>query len=375
MKRITAAALTSAALLTAVAAPASAATITTTRGSGFGTGVGSPITLPAGYQGPADTVAQPVADLPRLASGESVRDTGWITRVTDGDTFRFVSDSSPQAQRVSAAAASSQTKRLGDQLDGGRSYYGNHNANYQIVRLIGVQAPEVSRHAMAEGGCGGDDAQRALVSKAEGYRVVLASGSNSVDTKRGRIQRTAYVQNPDGTWTDLAAYMLSSGWGQWFPKTKEPVHNLEYRRLTDNAIAQGRNLWNPSHCGIQYAADGRNLQLQVEYDPFRDERSNPNTEQVVIRNAGSTPVNLNGWVLRNGSLSWLKFTSDATIAPQKSLTVKVGKGKNTADTVYWGWNRPVFTNPVTTPSRYMGGGAYLIDPAGNIQVKTLYPRA
>lgn len=361
------------AVVFASALPASAASITTVRGSGYGTGSGSPITLPDHYQGPADTVTQPAADGPRLAAGESVRERGWITRVTDGDTFRFVSDASPRAASLQSVGASSQ--RLGDELDGGRSYYGNHNSNYQIIRLIGVQAPEVSRHAMADGGCGGDDAQRALVSKAEGYRVVLASGSNSMDTKRGRMQRTAYVQNPDGTWTDLAAYMLSIGWGQWFPKSKEPVHNLEYRRLTDSAIAQGSNLWNPSHCGSSYTATGQSLQMQVVYNPFRDERMDPNTEKVVIRNTGTSAVNLNGWVLRNGSLSWLRFTSDAPIPAGKSLTVRVGKGTNRGSTVYWGWNRPIFTNPVTQASRYMGGGAYLVDPAGNIQAKTLYPGA
>ncbi|MEZ5119907.1 MAG: hypothetical protein R2686_08395, partial [Candidatus Nanopelagicales bacterium] len=155
---------------------------------------------------------------PPLAKGEKVRERGYVSMVTDGDTFRL-------------GAAPSRRVR-----------------NYKVVRLVGVQAPErVARHAPGAQ-CGGADAYQELTVVAEGYPVVLASMRKSTNTIRGRLLRTAYIY-AQGRWVDLAAHQLSHGWGQWMPRKEEPAHNRAYRNLYAAAVNSRVNMWNPTFCG------------------------------------------------------------------------------------------------------------------------------
>ena len=148
-----------------------------------------------------------LADDPPLAPGETIRDRGFAAMVVDGDTLRF----------------SHSRNRLTD--------------NYQVIRLLGVQAPEKLPGAS---GCEGPAAHEFLRDAIEGRQVVLASAGDSRSAIRNRRLRTVYVKTGDGSWVDASALMLSAGYGQWMPKKYEPVHNLEYRHLFDAARAAGR---------------------------------------------------------------------------------------------------------------------------------------
>lgn len=306
--------------------------------AGMGTAAGiiaAAVTLAMGTTAQAD-------DSPPLKSGEVIRDRGFVARVTDGDTLRFA--------------------RTPDR----------RTSNYDIIRLIGIQAPEVSRKGFHAGECNGDLAQAALVELAEGRKAVLASAHNTRDSDRGRDLRTVYVQHADGTWVDLAAEMMRQGWGQWFPKKTEPVHNLEYRQLADAAQAAHLNIWNPTNCGTAYSA-GATLQMWIQSDPSGNDWKNVNGEYIRILNTSAdVTADVSNWSLRDGSLNWLRFPNGTSIAPGRYLTVRVGMGRNDADTLYWGRKRPVFSNLNVTPD-YMGDGAYLIDRQGNVRASYVYP--
>lgn len=292
----------------------------------------------------APAVAQPAfaSDSPPLAPGEVIRDRGFVARVTDGDTFRFANTPNRRTE------------------------------SYTVVRLIGVQAPEVSRKGFGAGECKGDVAQQVLVDIAEGRPVVLASVADTRDKNRDRLLRTAYVKNDNGQWVDLADQMLRRGWGQWFPKKVEPAHNREYRQLADAAAAAGLNIWNPTNCGSRYSP-GVPLSMLIQPDPSGNDWKNVNGEYVRIANQSTTQaVDMSGWSLRDGSLHWLKFPSGTVVQPNSALTVRVGEGPDTADTLYWGRKRPAFSNLTVTKS-FMGDGAYLIDPQGNVRAWFLYP--
>ena len=86
------------------------------------------------------------ADDPPLAPGETIRDRGYAAMVVDGDTIRF----------------SHNRNRLTD--------------TYQVIRLLGVQAPEKLPGAS---GCEGPQAHEVLRSAIEGHQVVLASAGDS----------------------------------------------------------------------------------------------------------------------------------------------------------------------------------------------------
>jgi hypothetical protein len=50
----------------------------------------------------------------------------------------------------------------------------------------------------------------------------------------------------------------------------------------------------------------------------------------------------------------------------------VGRGDDDIDTLYWGLREPVFTNASGAP-RYLGDGAFLFDPQGDIRAYDMYP--
>jgi len=50
----------------------------------------------------------------------------------------------------------------------------------------------------------------------------------------------------------------------------------------------------------------------------------------------------------------------------------VGRGDNTANRLYWGLGENIFAN-VTEGSQYMGDGAWLFDPKGDLRAWDMYP--
>lgn len=60
-----------------------------------------------------------------------------------------------------------------------------------------------------------------------------------------------------------------------------------------------------------------------------------NAEYVQIKNVSRTPVRLDGYFLRR-QISTYAFAPDTVIAPGRTLTVRIGKGRATATTQYWG---------------------------------------
>ena len=58
--------------------------------------------------------------------------------------------------------------------------------------------------------------------------------------------------------------------------------------------------------------------------------------------------------------------------PGGSLTVNVGTEGDDATIFPWGLRYPAFAN-VTTNGTYMGDGAYLFDPLGNVRAAMVYP--
>lgn len=282
------------------------------------------------------------ADGPNLAPGEVVRDRGYAAMVVDGDTFRFAETD----------------KRTTDR--------------YQVVRLLGVQAPEKFPGAS---GCEGPAAHQYLVSLMEGRQVVLASAGDHRSSIRNRRQRTVYVRMDDGSWADASAMVLAAGFGQWMPKKDEPVHNLEYRHLFDAARDRGTHMWDPAYCGQGPEASVR---LLIQPDPVGDDAAGLNNEWVAIVNDGAAPLDLSGWVVRDGSLDWLRLPAGTRVDPGKVLTVRSGSGRNTASSVYWGRRSPVWANFTTaagtrTRFGFIGDGAYLLDPQGNVRASKVYP--
>ena len=288
---------------------------------------------------PAPAIAD---DTPAMKRGESISDRGYAAMVVDGDTLRFAHSRNRTTDK------------------------------YQVIRLLGVQAPEKFPGAS---GCEGPEAHEFLRNAIEGRPVVLASATDSRSSIRNRRTRTVYVRMQDGSWVDASALVLAAGFGQWMPKKTERVHNRQYRKIFDTARVKGLNMWNPEYCGMGPPA---NLRLVIQPDPVGVDRRELNGEYVAIVNDGTERVDLSGWVLRDSSLDWLRLPAGTGVEPGAVLTVRSGSGGNTANTLYWGRKSPVWANFTTaagtrTRFGFVGDGAYLLDPEGNVRASKVYP--
>ena len=277
---------------------------------------------------------------PDLVGGEQIRERGTVVKASDGDTLDV-------------------------------DIQGDGTSETQVVRLIGIQATETG-HGTGEDSCHSREAQQRLAQLAEGEDVVLASVHDTVDEKRDRLIRTMYVDTAGG-WVDAAAVMLAEGHGFWFPKAVEPAHNLEYHKLTREAVARGDNLWDTDYCGAGNN-QGTNIRMWVQWDADGDDKDNVNGEYAVIKNAnrGDVTLNISGWVLRDPALDGFRFPSGTTIPAGGFVKVHAGKGTNSGRNFYWGRSVPIWTNP-KDDGTYMGDGAYLFDRDGDMRRWFTYP--
>jgi endonuclease YncB( thermonuclease family) len=217
---------------------------------------------------------------------EKWRERGTIVRVLDGDTFDM------------------QTK------DG-----------IVRVRVNGIQAPESDW-------CGGKEAKKALKALLpKGTRVRLASikaESGNAPTGVWRIKRTVHTK-VDGTWVDIAPWLLSRGLVFPFPFIGEKAHNNEYLALGWQASQQQIGLFDPNVCGTSTVERDR-LHLEVVSDP-----PGPDTgdgEFVMIFNGSRRAIDLSGWMIQDTSpLNAFFFPKGATVAADDYVVVFSGTGK------------------------------------------------
>ena len=276
-----------------------------------------------------------------------IQETGIVDWVQDGDTFRFIEDG--QSNKVS-------------------------------VRLLGINTPEVAgfqNEHFAFDFCGGIPAQSLLKQiLPQGTRVQLRAFDKN-DTNRGRPLRWVYAFNPaTGQYDiDVQAEMLKAGLAMWFTLDSEKANSTEYRALVDAAQAAGVGIWNPAFCGPVEQPDAK-IGLTVVWDAPENDAMNINGEYTIVRNNGSTPVDLSGWLLRDSSLeAWYTFPPGSVLAPGDYVTVHVGSGTAGSPDPhdrYMNAPRPIFANAATSPT-LIGDGAYLLDTKTAYRAWTEYP--
>ena len=284
----------------------------------------------------------PAADFRALP----VQETGVVDWVQDGDTFRFIEDG--------------QT--------GKRS-----------VRMLGINTPEVAGFNQAHfpfDFCGGIPAQAVLKQLLPiGARVQLRSQSKQ-SQNRGRILRSVFRFNPaTGEYDiDVQAEMLRTGLAMWFTLEDEPALSAEYRAIVDAAQAARTGIWNADMCG-PLEQPGASISLRVVWDAPENDAANINGEYVIVRNTGTAPVDLTGWLLRDSSLeAWFTFPPGSLLAPDDYRVVHVGAGTNGQPQprdLYMQATKPIFANVVTSP--LIGDGAYLLDRSTAYRAWTEYP--
>ncbi len=275
-----------------------------------------------------------------------IQETGQVDRILDGDTLRFLED-----------GASTWIK----------------------IRLLGVNTPEVTGFNnihFDENMCGGQEALQLLERIIPaGTRVQLRANSKD-SSNRGRSLRYVFAQNPKtGEYDiDVQAQVAESGLAMWFTIDQEAALSFPYRQIISRAQRGGRGIWDPNHCGPVEQPDAR-VRLTVIWDAPGVDQTNLNGEGVIVRNVGTTPVDLSGWLLRDSSLtSWFYFTPGSVLAPDDYRFVHVGSGSPGVPTprdLYMNSTEPLFPN--LEDAKFVGDGAYLLDRRTSVRFYDEYP--
>ena len=227
-----------------------------------------------------------------------VQETGRITKVLDGDTFEFLAEGASRPTRV---------------------------------RLLGVNTPEVTGQDnihFAEDMCAGREAEAQLERLLPPGTKVQLRSQNKESTNRGRILRYvfAYDEQTGQYDKDISAIVAESGLAMWFTVDQESALSYPYRLIVQQAQRGGRGIWDPNHCG-PVEQPGAQVAVTVSWDAPGTDQTNLNGEFVIVRNTGTTPVDLSGWLLRDSSLtSWYFFPSGTVLAPGDYRMVHVGSG-------------------------------------------------
>lgn len=249
-----------------------------------------------------------------------------VVHVTDGDTFRVV-------------------------FPDGRQ---------ETVRVLGVDTPELSAAGNDPGTfegisdpvfleSWGEEAASFLRREVEGEQVTVATDHAAGERDHyGRL--LAYVHSSDGT--DIGELLLSRGLARVF--TAESFARKErYLAVEEETMRKGIGLWS----GLTPAIPGSDgvFITAVHYDAAGDDRTNLNDEYLILKNGGSTTIDLTGWQVRDSDGFAYTFP-DISLAPGSELILHTGSGAATGTDLYLCSAVPVLNND--------GDAVTLHDPAG-----------
>jgi micrococcal nuclease len=190
------------------------------------------------------------------------------------------------------------------------------------VRIVGINTPEV-------GECFYGEATDALAALVNDRDLVLVADRSDVD-QFGRALR--YVETADGV--DVGAELVAGGFAIARRYPPDEARADRYAGLQRDAQAAGRGLWAPDACGTS-DLDGVEIVVDVEADAPGDDSVNLNGEWVRFTNAGSEPVDLDGWEVADESASHRYTFDDLELDPGASVTLFSGCGADDDTNRYW----------------------------------------
>ncbi len=190
------------------------------------------------------------------------------------------------------------------------------------VRIVGINTPE-------GGECFYDEATDALAALVADRDLVLVADRSDVD-QFGRALR--YVETADGV--DVGAELVAGGFAIARRYPPDEARADRYAQLQRDAQAAGRGLWAPDACGAS-DLDGVEIVVEVEADAPGDDSVNLNGEWVRFTNAGSEPVDLDGWEVADESASHRYRFDDLELDPGASVTLFSGCGADDDTSRYW----------------------------------------
>lgn len=83
---------------------------------------------------------------------------------------------------------------------------------------------------------------------------------------------------------------------------------------------------------------------QINADAAGDDLENLNDEFMIIRNTGSTEVDLTGWTVRDAVDRTYTFPDGFSLSPNETVTLHTGSGTDTTTDLYWEARSPIWNN-------------------------------
>jgi endonuclease YncB( thermonuclease family) len=244
------------------------------------------------------------------------------------------------------------------------------------IRITGIQAMEeytyTSDRKHRRGECHANEATARLeylVKQSKGRVQLAAQHPGSASRDRPLRQLRVVINH---RWRDVGRIMLGEGHALALASRAEWAASASYNYLAQRTAAQQLRIWNSYWCGPgpeQLA----NLHVWVNSNPPGADAHGPNGEWVRVRNLDPVrTVHIGGWWLRDSALHRYIFPATATVPAGGTVTLFVGRGRNTATDFFWGNRKAVFDN---TDGHGTGDGAYLFDPEGDLRAWMTYPCA
>ena len=189
------------------------------------------------------------------------------------------------------------------------------------VRLIGINTPE-------SGECWSEEATSALTDLVGTGPVWLTTDRSDVD-QYGRALR--YVVNAD--LQDVGGLLVEQGAAIARSYPPDTANDDRYALLQEAARLAGRGLWAADACGsgpLPNDAPPTTVDIDVHPDAEGDDNTNLNDEWVRFTNAGTAPLDFNGWIVGDESSSHRYTFTDLVVDPGAAVTLSTGCGIDTA---------------------------------------------
>lgn len=244
------------------------------------------------------------------------------------------------------------------------------------VRLLDVQAMEQSTYSFKypkrrHGDCHAVEATDRAESliRASHWRVRLSAQNPGSHAGRRMLRSVAVKRG--GRWQDLGEILMREGHAIWLAGSVEYAWNHRYNVAEEQAQQDGRNMWNPTHCGAGPSQQVP-LRLWVSWDPVSSDVEHINGEWIKIQNRSTTDsISLDHWWVRDAMLRRFTFPAGTVLRPGETATVHGGHGSRSGNDFFWGLASPPFQNP--GDYRNLGDGGYLFDPHGDLRAAMVYP--
>jgi endonuclease YncB( thermonuclease family) len=190
------------------------------------------------------------------------------------------------------------------------------------VRLIGINTPEEGMYFF-------DEAREVLEIMVLGKEVILEKDISETDIY-GRLLRYLFSGS---LFVNLE--MVERGFANTYTCPPDVRYTERFIEAERTARSNELGLWQKSKINL--------VKIDLNYDADGNDSLNLNDEYVTIKNAGSDPVDIYGWTVKDSATNTYKFGS-YVLRPDCVVYLFSGDGRDEEGKLYWGSSKPIWNN-------------------------------